>query len=61
MVILVPVSPYGYHIIKRYENDDEMYQYAKKNLASIVFSDVLEEWKAQKNLVIDDAVYNSYK
>ena len=38
-----------------------MYQYAKKNLASIVFSDVLEEWKAQKNLVIDDAVYNSYK
>ena len=54
-------SPYGYHIIKRYENDDEMYQYAKKNLASIVFSDVLEEWKAQKNLVIDDAVYNSYK
>lgn len=54
-------SPYGYHIIKRYENDEEMYQISKKNLASIVFNDVLEEWKAQKNLVIIDSVYNSYK
>ena len=54
-------SPYGYHIIKRYENDEAMYQIAKENISAIVFTDVLEEWKAQKNLVIDNALYNSYK
>lgn len=54
-------SPYGYHIIKRYANDEEMYNVAKKNLASVVFNDVLQVWKGQKNLVIDYAVYNSYK
>ena len=54
-------SPYGYHIIKRYENDDLMYKISKKNLASKVFESVLEEWKTQKKLVINDSVYNSYK
>ena len=54
-------SPYGYHIIKRYENDEAMYQIAKENLASIIFTDILEEWKAQKSLVIDNSIYNSYE
>ena len=54
-------SPFGYHIIKRYENDEAMYQIAKENISSIVFTDVLEEWKAQKNLIIDNALYNNYK
>ncbi len=53
-------SPFGYHIIKRYENDEAMYQISKDNLASIVFTDILEEWKAQKTLVINDSIYNSY-
>ena len=54
-------SPYGYHIIKRYENDEAMYHIAKENLASIIFTDILEEWKAQKSLVIDNSIYNSYE
>lgn len=54
-------SPYGYHIIKRYENDDDMYNLSKETLASMLFMDVLEGWKSQKELVINESVYNSYK
>lgn len=53
-------SPYGYHIIKRYENDEAMYNIAKDTFASVLFTDVMEEWKNQKNLVINESVYNSY-
>ena len=53
-------SPYGYHIIKRYENDDAMYNISKDTLASMVFTDILEEWKSQKNIVINYDIYNSY-
>lgn len=53
-------SPYGYHIVKRYENDDAMYHIAKDTLSTVLFTDVIEEWKNQKNVVINYDIYNSY-
>lgn len=53
-------SPYGYHIIKRYENDEAMYHISKDTLATVLFTDVIKEWKNQKNIVINYDIYNSY-
>lgn len=53
-------SPYGYHIIKRYQNDDAMYKLSKDTLATVLFTDVMEEWRNQTNVVINYDIYNSY-
>lgn len=61
----VVTSQYGYHIIKRYDNDDEMFENAKDTLISKVrqdkFTDILNEWKSKMKIVVNEDVYNSYK
>jgi len=54
-------SAYGYHIIKRYESDDAMYKMAEYTLSSMIFSDVIEEWQNEKEIVINENIYNSFK
>ncbi len=54
-------SPFGYHIIKRYENDEAMFNIADETLSSILFSDVIQKWKEQREIVINESIYNSYK
>ena len=58
-------STYGYHIIKRYENDTEMFEKAKETLTTKVktekFSDVLNDWKSGMKIVVNESLYNSYK
>lgn len=58
-------SEYGYHIIKRYENDEEMYVKAKKSLSLKVrseeFTDVINEWKSKLKIIVNESLYNSYK
>ncbi len=54
-------SPVGYHIIKRYENDDDMLDNGRDTMALTLFTEVLADWKSQKNLVVNNEIYNSYK
>lgn len=58
-------SSYGYHIIKRYENDDAMYHIAKDSLTfmlkSEMFNDVINTWKTESKIVVNESMYNSYK
>ena len=53
-------TQFGYHIIKRYENDEAMYRISVDSLADVAFTEIVEEWKAQKNIVINESVYNSF-
>lgn len=56
---------YGYHIIKRYENDAEMYEISKETLSLMLktelFTDVINSWKTEKKIIVDESLYNSYK
>lgn len=58
-------TQYGYHIIKRYENDNEMYVKAKKMLEQKVsdkkFSEILDDWKSNMKIVVNESIYSSYK
>ena len=58
-------SEYGFHIIKRYENDEQMYKNAKDTISfrvrSTEFSDVLNEWKSKLKIVVNESLYNSYE
>lgn len=58
-------SAYGYHIIKRYENDDEMYEISKDTLTFMLksesFTDVINNWKTESKIVVNESMYNSYK
>ena len=58
-------SAYGYHIIKRYNNDNSMLEKAKETLSYIIkvekFSEVIDEWRKQMNIVVNNEIYNSYK
>lgn len=53
-------TQFGYHIIKRYENDEAMYRISEDSLSDVAFSQVIEEWKTQKNIVKNESVYNSF-
>lgn len=59
------VSQYGYHIIKRYANDDEMFEKSKNTMLVKVktnkFTDVINGWKAETKIVVNESLYNSYK
>ncbi len=56
---------YGYHIIKRYENDEEMYEISKDTLTLMLktelFTDVINGWKTEKKIIVNESLYNSYK
>lgn len=56
---------YGYHIIKRYENDEEMYEISKETLTLMLktelFTDVINSWKTEKKIIVNESLYNSYK
>ncbi len=58
-------TQYGYHIIKRYENDQEMFEKSKNTLLTKVrtvkFADVVNDWKANMKIEKNDKVYNEYK
>lgn len=58
-------SQYGYHIIKRYPNDEEMFETAKKTLTMKVqtdrFTDVINDWKSSMKIIVNESLYNSYK
>lgn len=58
-------SQYGYHIIKRYANDDEMFEKSKNTMLVKVktnkFTDVINGWKAEMKIVVNESLYNSYK
>ena len=58
-------STYGYHIIKRYENDDSMFDKSKNTMSYVMkseqFVDVIEKWKNQMNIVVNNEIYNTYK
>lgn len=58
-------TQYGYHIIKRYENDDGMYEIAKETLSQKVsdekFSKILDDWKSSMKIVVNESIYSSYK
>ena len=58
-------SAYGYHFIKRYSNDDEMYKLSSETLKFIIksqkFLDVMDGWKKEMNIVINEELYNTYK
>ena len=64
--ISAPVeSAYGYHIIKRYENDAEMYEISKGTLSDIIkstkFVGIIDGWKKSMDIVLNEEMYNSYK
>lgn len=56
---------YGYHIIKRYENDEEMYNISRDTLSLMLktelFTDVINSWKTEKKIIVNESLYNSYK
>lgn len=56
-------SEYGYHIIKRYENDSEMFETARNTLSFKVrseeFSGVLNDWKSKMKIIVNESLYNS--
>ena len=58
-------SQFGFHIIKRYENDSEMYEKAKNTLTQKVsdekFSEILDDWKSNMKIVVNESIYSSYK
>ena len=58
-------SQFGYHIIKRYANDDEMFEKSKSTMLVKVktnkFTDVINGWKAEMKIVVNESLYNSYK
>lgn len=58
-------STYGYHIIKRYENDHSMFEKSKDTLSYIIkaseFVEIMNKWKSQMDIVVNNDIYNSYK
>lgn len=56
-------SEYGFHIIKRYPNDDEMFETAKDTLSFKVrtekFTGVLNDWKSKMKIIVNESLYNS--
>ncbi len=58
-------SAYGYHIIKRYESDDAMYNISKDTLTSVLknqqFVNIMDEWRKNAKIEVNEEVYNSYR
>lgn len=58
-------SSYGYHIIKRYANDSEMleksYDTIKLKVKAVKFNDIINKWKSEMKIIVNESLYNSYK
>lgn len=58
-------TSYGYHIIKRYANDDSVFEENKDQIIyyakSSQFEDTLEEWYNSADIKINEKDYNSVK
>lgn len=56
---------YGYHIIKRYENDESVFEENKEQVLAYtknsVFDEMLDQWKSEAKIEKVDKVYNAIK